>query len=136
MTFGQSLFVILIVALLTALFAKERGRDPYIWFGLGLLGNIFALLLLFILPDLLETSAKKGPKTIDIVATPLYPEFEKYDWFYLDSERKTTGPLPFDKLKGLFQKNSLTESSLVWNEGQTEWLQINKVPRLLDALKS
>jgi len=138
MTLGQSLFINIVIALLTALFAKERGRDPYIWFGLGLLGSFFALLALFLLPNLNKerTAQPKETKVIDVEAIRLYPTFDEHDWFYLDSERKTIGPLSFLELKKLFQKGTLIEESLVWNESETEWKKISLYPNLTSALKT
>ena len=40
----------MIMGIATAYLANQRGRDPYIWFALGVVFGILAMLLLFILP--------------------------------------------------------------------------------------
>ena len=45
--------------------ANKRGRNPYGWFILGWVGLCFAILLLFILPNLKEAQALEGKNNDD-----------------------------------------------------------------------
>ncbi len=40
----------LIVGMFTAIKAKEKNRNPFIWFFLGFIFSVIALLVIFVLP--------------------------------------------------------------------------------------
>ena len=48
----------LLIGAATAYFANQRGRDPLVWFMVGMLLGIFGLALLFLLPPVLEGEEK------------------------------------------------------------------------------
>lgn len=133
MTFGQLIFMWAIIGLLSALFAKERGRDPYAWFFIGMLGGIFALIALFLLPTL----KPQDTTVIDVKAERLPPQhtFGDHDWFYLDSTRNNVGPLPFYEMQNLFEEGKIGATTLIWNQNETEWKKVEAFPGLLEALR-
>jgi MFS family permease len=55
----------IIFAGVIAVIANKRGRDPYGWFIFGWLGQCFAILLLFILPNLKEAQALEATSSED-----------------------------------------------------------------------
>lgn len=115
--------------------AFKRGRNPSIWFILGALLGLVALLLLFILPSnapKLATSPATLPvepsliPTEDHVHTP--PETL---WHFIDQEKSIQGPISFYALKEAWEAGQISAISYVWNEGMENWQKIGDLPDLL-----
>jgi len=115
---------------LSAYFAKKKGKDPFLWFFLGMLFGVFGLLFLFFDPK--AKRAKKGapshqkqtrvkdPNTIDI--TPAFdPKYNEKFWYYLDGQNKQHGPMSFDAVFRLYKEATLSQQSYVWNESLESW---------------
>jgi uncharacterized RDD family membrane protein YckC/Tfp pilus assembly major pilin PilA len=45
-------------------------------------------------------------------------------WYYLDADRKQTGPVTADIIRSALQAGSIAESTLVWRDGMSEWRPI------------
>ena len=43
-------------------------------------------------------------------------------WYYVDSQRQRAGPVPAESLHALHRTGSVTDTTLVWHGGLTEWL--------------
>ena len=54
--FSIGLLVLLSIPLITAMFAKRMGRNPTLWFFIGILLPGLASLIIFLLPDLSDTN--------------------------------------------------------------------------------
>lgn len=134
-----SVFIWLAVGAITANFAKKRGRDPYVWFFIGMLLGIFGILALFIMPSLKTDAPAEEARVEPMIIEELPQEpkklFHLKDWHCIDTEKVQRGPLSFRELKSLWNKGQLLPHSYVWTEGMTVWLPIEKIPNLEDSLK-
>ena len=119
-----------IIGLLIAHLAKQRGRDPFVWFFLGLAFGVFTLLALFLLP------AKKDKEIGDVkeaaIQQPSFfsvlpSEFQSKQWFYLDENEHQIGPIGFSFLEQKWNQHLLSGSTYVWCEGMESWHQITEL---------
>jgi hypothetical protein len=139
-----SFIIWILIGIACAYFAYQKGRDPYIWFAIGIFLGIFGLLLLIILPAKSEEqdSASKAHATSSIIIDALpeagrpHHDFLVKDWFYIDQTRQQTGPISFDQLKALWISRKITPSTFAWSEGMPEWKKIQELPELLKQLHS
>lgn len=122
----------------TAYFANQRGRDPLIWFMIGMLLGIFGFLLLFLLPAITEEGGAEEeiyePK-VESIPHQATHEYLVKDWYYYDRNRARQGPIRFDKLKDLWKESEISEDSYVWSEGMIGWQKIEEVPTLYTHLQ-
>ncbi len=128
----------LIISAATAHFANQRGRDPLIWFMLGMLLGLFGLLLLFLLPIVEEENSEESP-TIEQKRKPqplsATHDYLVKDWFYYDRNREMQGPIRFEKLKELWKNAEINEGSFIWTEGMAEWQKLEEVHGLYTHLQ-
>lgn len=124
-----SLFIIAIVAGITAYLARERGRDPLTWFIVGLLFSIFGMLLLLLLPPVrvqkAEPEERREPQ----------PEFLTKEWFFLDGSWKSQGPFSFDEIRRRWREGKVSSDTPVWFEGADDWCRLSEIPRLMESLE-
>ncbi len=112
-------------------FARQRGRDPFAWFLIGMFLGILGLLLLFLLPPLAAPVSEVEEKEVE--EEPAVVEEMPYRlkaWYYLDQDRNQIGPASFNQLK----KANIHADTLIWCEGMPEWKTIADVPEMRDAL--
>lgn len=119
---SQELLQLLISALImgsaTAYLAKRRGRDATKWFFVGLFFGIFGLLALFFFPKV---------ESKEIVAPPQPPEQipEKIkDWYYLDAQHVTLGPITRDELN-----EKCGPRTYVWKQGMNDWTRFEDIEK-------
>lgn len=110
--------------MLSAHFAKQRGRNPKLWFCLGVVLGLLGVFLAFFAPKKAEPPIEQP-----IVAPPISKEFD-IPWFYLDTKTSPIGPIFFLQLNALWQEKTLTENSYVWNQQMEGWKKIATVPEL------
>lgn len=111
----------LVFGAVSAFVANRRGKNPYLWFFLGMFFGIFGLLFLFFAPK--HRQAKKtvkDPNTIDI--TPII-ETKHQDklWYYIDGQNQRHGPMSFQALSKVWGEGKILPTTYVWNEELTEW---------------
>jgi len=116
----------------SAYYAKERGRNPYVWFFVGLIFGILGLILLFILPKrgIQDFAKKKEPveESIDILPVQKEtPAYQKKFWYYLDENNNQCGPMSFEKLKTFFQEGKITSSTYTWYEELEQWKPLKEI---------
>lgn len=136
----------------TGYLAYRRGRDPYIWFALGIFFGILAILVLVLLPTTkVEEEIAVDRRNEEIVegrerqlkereklenAPNLQPQsVEAKEWFYLDKTRQQQGPLSFYSLNVLWENGEINGQSYVWTEGMAEWKRIQEVEDLYHVLE-
>lgn len=129
--------------------AKKRGYHPIIWFFLGAVFNLFAVIALFLLPSILEgvelkegagskenrQSPAVGPNSAGTIATPYVGDPRCYQWFFLDQARAQQGPMPFRNLHTAWDNKELSPESYVWTHGMNEWKRIRSIPTLFERLQ-
>ncbi|NGX61571.1 MAG: hypothetical protein K940chlam9_01058 [Chlamydiae bacterium] len=112
---------------LSAHLARKKGRNPYIWFFLGMFIGLFTPLLLFLLPP---------PAPKKKVEAPPPPKSEAWNkmWFYLDPKNEPQGPFEFSIFLNKWKEEGLSEESYVWGEGMPDWKQARALPDLINEL--
>ncbi len=81
----------LFFGILSSHLAKKKGRNPRIWFFIGLLFGAFGVALLYLLPLFEKLKAKKAV----VQPKPLPPQSQRRDfWSYLDTTHKIGSNIP------------------------------------------
>jgi GYF domain 2 len=127
-----SIILWLMIGSATAYFANQRGRDPFVWFMLGMLLGFLGLLLLFLLPvgqeekqaveaeySLLESKEKIH------LTSPLQPLAK--DWYYYDESRCQQGPIDLAKLRQLWSTQQIKKETYLWSAGMSEWKKMYEI---------
>lgn len=134
----EILFVILwlIFGGVSSYCAKDRGRDPFTWFFIGVLLGIFGLLLLFLLPSLATNQAvnEENNEAAPFVEEKRETPYRLKTWFYLNVSHDQIGPLSFPQLKNAGKAGRIDATTLVWCEEMPEWKSLAELPELRDAV--
>ncbi len=110
--------------------ALKKGRNPYVWFFIGLIFGLLGILALYIISF---RARKKEPeveipiKITEINQEPLLPGVQKV-WYYLDKNHQQCGPISFQSLQNEITIGEIAASSYVWNEEMENWKQIKDLP--------
>lgn len=126
----------------TAYMANTRGRDPYLWFALGIVLGIFAMLILLVLPQVESQENKDASKEIEI--QPLREEVPfmgpagvaLHEWFYIDKTGQQYGPVRVEEIKKLWMNGELDELSFVWSDGMEKWVRAVEIPGFTAEMKN
>lgn len=136
-----SFILLLIIAGLTSYYAEKKGRNPAIWFVIGILLGFFAPIILYFLPSYKAGEQEAVQKPLSPTpevsqSTPvLRPSVEQNKlWFYLDLNHKQYGPVSMIALKELWDTGQLELTSYVWSEGMEKWEKVDKLPDLKKEL--
>lgn len=145
------LLVALIFAALCADQAKKRGRNPMVWFCLGALFNLLALVAVWLLPSYAEleegtennrdsrqslsSSVSEKSETNLSSDQPYMGDPRCRQWFFLEGSGVTQGPVAFRNIHTAWDKKQLSAESLVWTEGMNEWMPIRAIPALMERLQ-
>ena len=146
------LFLSLILSILfgwgTSYLAQQRGRDPVIWFLLGMFLGILGPLVVLVMPDASKQKGKTqgsssnpfytGPDstTIEVQPSEVYTvtQFHQHEWYYYDQAQERHGPITFEDLRRMWHDNVVGGNTFVWHEGRDSWTRISEIPDLLLAL--
>lgn len=146
----------MLMGVATSYLASQRGRDPYIWFAIGIFFGLLAMLALILLPPVKSEEEREiDRKNEEIVerrekqleeeerqenAPDLQPQsVEAKDWFYLNKAGQQQGPLSFYLLNELWEGGEVTERSYVWTEGMSDWkriVDVSDLHKVLEELES
>lgn len=141
-----SLIFLILIAGLTAYYAGRKGRNPVLWFIIGILLGIFAPLILMLLPVVKDQNANKELPTMTILnpdsslhqmpQPPLTESELKRQaeedklWYYLDKNHQQVGPVSFIALRELWNRGQLELNHYVWTEGMKQWEKVDTLPEL------
>lgn len=141
-----SFLVLLIIASLTAYYANRKGRNPVLWFIIGVLFGIFAPLILMLFPPVKNKESDQELPTMTILnpdpslqyapETPPSPSELKRQqeedklWYYLDQDHQQMGPVSIIALRELWNRGQLELNSYVWSEGMQQWEKVDNLPEL------
>lgn len=121
-------FILLIVGILTGRYAARKGYGR-IWFFLGLLFGLSALIVLFFLPNKKKEKQKTPPNP-----SLVNHAFSQVQWFYLDSLNQQIGPISFPQLVQAWKEKTTHANSYVWSEDLANWEIIENLPDLKKEL--
>lgn len=119
--------------------AERRGRNVAIWFILGFILGIIALIILYFLPPKnVLAIASPSPSNISPIASDESEDTSsnslKKLWYYLDQENKQYGPMNFDALQNAWDTDLIGEKTYVWNEDMENWERLEALPHILSEL--
>ena len=115
--------------------AAKRGRNPTLWFFLGVVLGLIAVVVLYFLPRT-QTLAPANGAPMQKAAIPNTPPEEISDhppeklWYYLDSEKAQFGPMSFYALQGAWDDDKITASTYIWNEDMENWARLESLTDL------
>lgn len=121
-----------------AYYARERGRNPFAWFAIGLIFGIIGLVSLFLLPNrkkelLLNNTAQNSYtppepaiETIEPEEAPPPPKSNKF-WYYLDQVNQQFGPMSYDALQEAWKEGKISLNTYVWNEDLENWTRFEEI---------
>jgi len=126
----------LICAINSSKLAYKKNRDSQLWFMLGLLFGIIALIIIYFLKPL--KSLKKNTQKISI--KPLIEHLAVLNtdnnyWYYLDNTRKQVGPMSLKKLYDFYLKQKISNHTYVWNDTMNNWKKLKEISSLSKILK-
>lgn len=122
----MSLLVIIswfLMGALCAYYGRERGRNPYIWFFVGLLFGILGLILLFIMPNLKVTQPVKEPPKLE----PPKLNIDAMYWYYLDEENNQLGPMSQSAFDLARTDGKVVSQTFVWNTQMDQWKKLEEI---------
>jgi len=119
------LLIAAIVGFLSAHIATRRGRNPFLWFGIGFLFGVLGILALF-----LVSFAKKKPAP-PAAAKPEPQPFidgpiDRF-WYYLDAAHSQQGPMSYQAITEAWKKGIIAASTLVWHEEMADWKELQEL---------
>jgi len=85
-------------------------------------------------PSVHQTTSQTPMKRSGTVASAIPPAFN-CEWFYVDSNVETQGPIDFKSMQQKFKSGEIKADTHVYGGDLTDWVQIRTVPGLENALK-
>lgn len=115
--------------------AQIRGRDPIVWFFLGMLFGLLGILVLYCLPKPKEKEKVQAdlPPIEKPSIVPLVIDAPK-EWFFVDKSKTRHGPVDFSILKSKWTNQTIDPFTYVWSEGMQTWKKIEELPDILGQL--
>lgn len=129
----------------TAYFAKQRNRNPVLWFFIGLLLGILSLPLILLLPAKAVPVAEKQGEVAPVslseahseAALPAdnsrnFPPIKRIptsltnQWYYVDDNQNIIGPFIISELRREIVTKKLDTSIYVWCEEFDDWMQLQE----------
>lgn len=150
-----SLLMGVILGLLAAHLAMRKGREPMIWFLVGLLTGLVGIALLYFLTpmgfgggkeeekakaedaekkELLPAPSVGGQQSGSEEQGPAALE-DSEQWFYLDGEHQQQGPFNLGELREAWRQQRLQPTSYVWCPHLSGWMTVESLPTLQGALQ-
>jgi|JI9StandDraft_1071089.scaffolds.fasta_scaffold180879_1 hypothetical protein len=135
-------------AFLCAHLAKQRNRNIFLWFALGLLFNVLAFLVIFFLPvKAKKPEAEVATNTLSMTQESnakdsFYPSEDKITpreplrkriptnqtvpWYFINKNLEKIGPLNLSELRKAFIENTLDDTTYIWCEEFDNWTQVKE----------
>lgn len=134
----------IIVAGITAYYANLRGKNPLLWFVIGMVTGVFALLILLLFQPVKKESEKDELPTMTVLEPdPALKEASSHEpdelklqegedklWYYLDQNHQQVGPVSVIALRELWNRGQLELNHYVWTAGMQQWEKVNQLPEL------
>ena len=115
----------LIMGLANSYLAKKTGRNPRLWFLLGVLFGIFGLFFLFFTS---KKQAQKAPQQENLPDKKFSPFDADKLWYYVEAGGDSpSGPMSGLALERLLSEGVISLQSYVWTEGMENWERVKSV---------
>lgn len=148
-------FIWILVGLMTAYLAKNRGRSPFIWFFVGLFLGLLGLAMLFIFPNkeqkqssrkavtngsgfqeahqeaALPSEDNSGSSSFNRSQQNLkrIPGSLSIKWYFIDSsspQHEVLGPMNITEMRKSIHEKRLDENVYIWCEHFEDWAQVSE----------
>lgn len=113
-----------------------------IWFALGVILGLIAVIILYILPQKIAVApagAVSENKMSDEEVSYTPPEDvasrpPEVLWYYLDKENNQFGPMSFNALKSAWNSDEVDANTYIWNENMEEWKRLETLHDTLEKI--
>lgn len=118
--------------------AHKKGKNPYIWFFIGLFFGALGILALYVFGRTKKQAKKEEPHVQyePLVINPKANPTPLTLWYYLNHQHQQCGPVSFSGLKNEIQEGTITSSTYVWSEELDNWKQIKDIPYFSEEIKN
>lgn len=123
--YTYALLLILLVILGIGI-AKRYQRNPFLWAILTLAFNCLPIFLLIWIEEK-QKKKKSSPSPLRAPRLSPPPAESLVFWYYLDEKNCQQGPVPWDRIKRLWDEGILKAHSYVWNENLVEWKKAEEI---------
>ena len=113
------ILVATLFGLMCAYVAKKTDRNPMLWFPVGILGGIFALVTILYL-----SNKELRPETPVAVPEKENKNLPHKMWYYLDEDQKQYGPVSSYCVHQELKDKKIDLQTLVWNEDLDDWKKL------------
>lgn len=111
-----------IVACFSAYFAYKKGKNPYLWFFIGLLFGVFGIFAFFFASNKKPIPKVQKQEPIFVIQGPK----DKF-WYYLDADQKQQGPISHAALTTAWKQGKVSHSTYIWHEELSEWQELKNL---------
>lgn len=101
---------------ISAYLAFKRGKNPYLWFGLGAFFGIFGIFAVFLVAPSKKSTKKPLPSPVFKIHGPA----DKF-WYYLDPSHIQQGPMSRDAVTDAWKSGKINLSTYIWHEEMSKW---------------
>ena len=123
------------MGVLTAYFAKNRGKSPLLWFFIGMFFGLLGFIALFFFP-LEKKAITETEKALEPTVTPQTENvYKDTAWFYANKDLAQQGPIQFNELQRLWNLQEIHQDTLIWKQGMREWKKICEETELQQQLQ-
>jgi hypothetical protein len=120
------LLIATIVGFLSAHLAARRGRNSFLWFGIGFLFGILGILAIFLIPSAKKKQNSEA-KTLKAIPQLYIDGPNDRFWYYLDSTQQQQGPMSHNALTQAWKKGEIASTTLVWHEELPDWKELQEL---------
>ena len=119
------LVIAFIVGIISACLASKRGKNPYLWFALGILFGIFGIFAICFASSSSKRATQSAPKQpVFRIDGPV----DKF-WYYLDPSHSQQGPMSRDALTAAWESGKINPSTFIWHEDLPDWRPLKEALR-------
>jgi len=97
--------------------AKKKDRTTIVWFYLGFLFGMFALITLYFL----KKPIKIEPKKI------ILPIADDNYWYYIDKDSQQIGPFSAHAILKKFFNSEIFNNTYLWNDTMENWKKLHEI---------
>lgn len=114
------------IGIVGSFLAAQRGKNPYLWFCVGLLFGVLGLFAIFIplkKKEIQNSDKRSGKTSLSYIEGP-----SGCFWYYLEGAEQR-GPMSLVALTQAWEKGEIAPSTYVWNEDLPEWKVLQELIR-------
>ena len=146
-TLAVAFAALMLLSVMTAWYARTKGKNPFLWFFLSLFFFPFSNLILFFLPDRHAAAPDPAVERPIFHSEAAYPKPDSegesgipverplqrmpFDpglkWYYITQSCEQVGPVSLSGLRKAATDGTLTEESYIWCDEFADWKKIKEL---------